>query len=173
MELKKLAPWNWFKSEEEKKGHIPVVKHSSSTNHDPFSIMRNEINRMFDDFNTSFGNFPLASSFGNFMPTVDIQDKDDEYQIAVEVPGVDKDDVKIEINDGLMLISGEKKHEHKEKKDSFYRIESSYGRFERTLNLPIDADEEKVNANFINGVLKIEIAKNNQKRAIGREITIN
>ena len=174
MELKKLAPWNWFKKEESEGKVVPQKQNSSQPVRysDPFTMMRSEMNRMFEDFNRTFDMPTLSSSFASFNPSVDVQDKGKSYLISVEVPGMEKDDVKIDIQDDLMIISGEKKSEAKEEKDSYYRIESSYGSFQRVLNLPADADIEKVDASFKNGVLKIEIDKDTTKTSSPRQISI-
>ena len=173
MEMKKLAPWNWFQNEQEgRTGFATSFPTLRSGLRDPLTTMRTDMDRLLDSFGRGFE--PTSfESFRPFAPAVDVRDEGKDYIVSVEIPGVDKKDIKLEISNGLLFIQGEKKHEHKEEKQNFYRRESAYGYFERTLNLPMDADEERVSADFKNGVLKIDIAKQEgARRASGREIAI-
>ena len=144
MKMKDLAPWNWFKNEQERgqKSNLTVA--------DPFEKMRSEMSRFFDQ-----------PSLNQFNPSVNIKDNGNSYLVNVEVAGVDKEDINVKVEQGLLHIHGEKKEEKKEEKDQYYWVESSYGSFHRTLNLPENADEENVKANYKNGILNIEIGKKN------------
>lgn len=169
MEMTKLAPWNWFKSEQEGRTTFPAL---STSFRDPFATMRTEMDRLMDSFGQGFSPTGL-DSFRPFAPAVDIRDEGKHYVVSAEIPGVDKKDIKLEVTNGLLMIQGEKKLEHKEERKNFYRRESSYGLFERTLNLPFDADEERISADFKNGVLHIDIAKQEgARRTSGREVSI-
>jgi HSP20 family protein len=92
-------------------------------------------------------------------PAVDITEADDKYVVTAEIPGVKKDDLTIEIQDGVLSIRGEKKSEREEKKEKARWLERTYGAFTRAFTLPADAAADKVTASFENGVLKVEIAK--------------
>jgi len=92
-------------------------------------------------------------------PAVDITEADDKYVVTAEIPGVKKDDLTIEIQDGVLSIRGEKRSEREEKKEKARWLERSYGAFTRAFTLPADAAPDKVSASFENGILKIEIAK--------------
>ncbi|GIX32244.1 MAG: heat-shock protein Hsp20 [Lysobacterales bacterium] len=163
MDLGKLAPWNWFKSEsarsaEREGASVPVVFR------DPWQGIRElqrEMDRVFDQFFR--GGLPSAfpSEFGRgfFAPALDIAEDEKGYRIELELPGLESNDVSIELEDGALIVRGEKKLEREEKKDRYHRIERSYGQFQRILDLPDDADAEKISANFKNGVLTISLPK--------------
>ena len=105
-------------------------------------------------------------------PTLDLSATDKEYTIAVEIPGVDEKDVKLEIANDILTIRGEKKHEKEEKDKNFYRVERSYGSFQRVLSLPEDADQEAVKATFKRGVLTISMPRKAMPQTDVRKIEI-
>ena len=90
---------------------------------------------------------------------MDIGATDKEYSIAVEIPGVSEKDIKVEISNNTMTIRGEKKQEKEEKSQNFYRVERSYGAFQRVLNLPEDANQEDIKAVFSKGILTIKLPR--------------
>lgn len=98
--------------------------------------------------------------------------KEEAYTIAVEVPGVDENDFQVEIANDTLIIRGEKKQEKEEKDKNYYRMERSYGSFQRVLSLPEDADQEGVSANFKNGVLKVSMPRKAAPQAHVRQIEI-
>ena len=95
-----------------------------------------------------------------------------EYAISVEVPGVDEKDVKIELANNTLTIGGEKKQEKEEKEKNFYRVERSYGSFQRVLSLPEDADQEKIQATFKKGVLRITVPRKALPHAEAKQIEV-
>jgi HSP20 family protein len=95
----------------------------------------------------------------DWMPSVDIVETDKEYTIKAELPDVKKEDVKVSVENHTLTIQGERKQEKEERGKKFHRIERSYGSFERSFNLPDDADEKKISAEFKDGVLNIHLAK--------------
>jgi HSP20 family protein len=109
--------------------------------------------RLLDDL---FGERSLG---GALAPAMDVSESDDQYAITLEVPGVAKDDVTVEVHENVMTIRGEKKSEREEKKEKSRWIERRYGSFSRSFTLPSNADPERVKAAFKDGVLTIEIAK--------------
>jgi len=94
---------------------------------------------------------------GDWMPSVDIAETDGEFVVRTELPGVNKDDVTVHIDNGILTIKGEKKLETKDKKR--HRIECAYGSFVRSFTLPQDVDVEKVGAEYRNGILSLTIPK--------------
>lgn len=94
-----------------------------------------------------------------FAPAVDVEENETHYIVSLDVPGVNKEDIKIELNDRLLTISGEKKNYRQEKNKTFHLTERSTGRFERRFTLPENVDSEKVEAMHADGVLKVSIAK--------------
>lgn len=125
--------------------------------------MQHEMNRMFDDFfGMSFSKSPFNEM--NFFekevfPKVDILDNDSEIKIIAELPGVEENDIDIQIGNNVLSIRGEKKAEQEEKNKRYYRIERSYGSFQRNITLPTGVQEDKVEAHFKKGVLTISIPK--------------
>jgi len=166
MNIKKWLPWNWFKKEEEQ-GNIPVkIRTASDDMLLPVSSIEREFDRLFKRYLKRFGDFSMIPDiydrFGKdfiLKPDVDIAETDKKYTITAEIPGVEKKDISIEISDSTLVIKGEKKHEKEEKDKNYHVIERSYGAFQRILSLPEDVDEEKIEAKFENGVLKINLPK--------------
>ena len=109
--------------------------------------------RLFDELLGERGAVSVPS------PAVDITEGDDKYVVTAEVPGVKRDDLTVELHDGVLSIRGEKKSEREETKEKARYLERSYGAFTRAFTLPADANAEKVSASFENGVLKVEVAK--------------
>ena len=168
MDVKKWIPWNWFKKEEEAGGvSVPVMR---STTQDPDHILGGSIARFHRDieqlFNQAFrglGMTPFGSrqplltgaNGGIFKPTLDLGATDQAYTITVEIPGVDQDDVKLEVSGNTLTIRGEKHQETEDKGKNYYRMERSYGAFQRMLSLPEDVDQDNIKATFKNGILTI------------------
>jgi HSP20 family protein len=177
MDIKKLAPWNWFKKEEEAEKGLSVSQVATKRHDHPLQQIHYEIDRMFDSVFTGFGLSRFGSlwpelpklSEGLLKPTLDVGCTDKEYTISIEVPGVDEKDIRLELSDTTLTIRGEKKRDHEEKDKDYYRIERSYGSFQRVLSLPDDADQDGIKAKFKKGVLNItvprrELPKPNVKR---------
>lgn len=172
MDLKKLAPWNWFKKEEEMDHAVPV-KHSARGGYfperpyDPTLPIHRDIDRLFDHFWRGFnpltmggsGFFPSLGETGILKPKVDLSATEQEYLLTVEIPGVSETDVAVDVSGNTMTIKGEKKQEKEEKDKNYYRIERSYGSFQRVLSLPEDVNQESIKASFKNGVLSITMPR--------------
>lgn len=129
---------------------------------DPFRELEDVSKRL----NRIFGQPPARTDAGNEMlaladwaPSVDISETEAAYLIKGEIPGVKKDDVKITIQDGMLTIQGERKQEKEEKGKKFHRVECSYGSFMRSFRVPDDAEEDKVKAEFKDGMLNITLPK--------------
>lgn len=126
------------------------------------SPLERQIGRLLGDF---FGEDQLGgtsaslnSKIGNFVPRLNVKDSKEAFDIEVELPGIDPNDVQINLKDGIMTLSGEKKYRHEEKDDGFSHVEVEYGQFTRTLELP-NVEEDKLEAVMDNGVLKIHAPK--------------
>ncbi|MFH1011913.1 MAG: Hsp20/alpha crystallin family protein, partial [bacterium] len=103
-------------------------------------------------------------------PAVDIAENDDNFQIVAELPGIRMDEVKISLEDHVLTVRGEKKHEVSENKRNYHRIERCYGQFQRSFTLPSSVNADKVKAEMDNGVLTISLPKAEEAKA--REIPI-
>ncbi len=98
-----------------------------------------------------------------FTPSVDISETGDNFEISVTIPGVNKDDITVDLEHGRLTISGERKFENEENGKNYHRLESGYGSFSRSFQLPDSIDEESIEAAYENGILNITIAKSEQK----------
>ena len=129
---------------------------------DPFRELEevsDRLNRMFARPAVTRTNGKETMIVADWTPSVDISETEGEYQIKAEIPDVKKEDVKVTLEDGVLTIQGERKHEKEEKGKKFHRIERSYGSFVRTFSLPDVIDEEKVKAEFKDGVLTLTMPK--------------
>lgn len=99
----------------------------------------------------------------NFVPTVDLKETNDRYEIDVNVPGMTKDDINLELDGNTLHISGEKQQRNDDKDKTFHRVETEYGYFHRSFNLPESARTENINAEYEDGVLKIHVPKDKEK----------
>jgi HSP20 family protein len=184
MNIKKLAPWNWFKKEDEADGHaIPVkVGNRPGSRYSPASFTGpfNEIDTLLDGFFNGYTLSPFRSGsrtlerINNTLikPSLDLSSTDTEYTVSVEIPGVRQKDVSLELVQDTLIIRGEKKQKKEEKNKNFYRLERSYGSFQRTLSLPEDASKDEIKADFKNGVLNIEIPRLETQEGRGKQIEI-
>jgi HSP20 family protein len=102
------------------------------------------------------------------MPKVDVSEGKKHVTVKAEIPGMDKNDIDVSLEDGFLRIQGEKKHESEESDENIYRRESSWGRFSRIIELPAEVEESDVEAKYKNGVLTIKLkkTKESQKRRI-------
>ena len=94
-----------------------------------------------------------------FSPSSEASATEDNYEINIELPGVREEDISVEVHDGQLTVTGEKRSEHEEKGKNFYFSERSYGRFRRAFQLPNDADADNIQAVQKDGVLTINISK--------------
>ncbi len=178
MELKNLlTPWNWFKKEEEQQVIRPQISGRNSGGGDPLMRLHNEIDQIFDQFYKGFPLSPLRwpqewSKGGVVFPQLNIAEKKNAYTITVDVPGVEEKDIELTVQDGTLTIRGEKQTEKEDQDNQYHRVERSYGSFQRVLSLPSDAEEDKIEAKFKNGVLTITVTKNTTMTSSGRKIAI-
>jgi HSP20 family protein len=111
-----------------------------------------------------FFNESLARTGGSvFTPKVDVIENETAYEVQVAVPGLNKEDFKIEINDGYLMVSGERKFTNEKKDKNFRSIETNYGSFSRSFTLPDNADGSKITAQYTNGILELVIPKDEKK----------
>jgi HSP20 family protein len=121
----------------------------------------------------SFMRWDLANDDGGFNPSIDIHEDDKALTFDVELAGIPKEAINVEVHDGVLTVSGEKKYEKKEEKDGkVHRIERRYGSFKRSISLPETADADNVEANSDNGVLHIRVAKKAPKTPAAKKISV-
>ncbi len=127
--------------------------------------LRNEFDRLFDTF---FHN--LEEEETAFSPAVDIEEHEKEFVINAELPGMKKEDIKINVKDNVLSISGEKTQEHKTEDKNYHRTERVFGAFQRTFRLPEYADQENVSAEYHEGILQVTIPK--LKESLAKQVEI-
>ena len=140
---------------------------SALTRWDPFKEMdelQRRLTSIFGLGSQRAANGKEDVTVAQWLPLVDITEDDKEYLIKAELPEVRKEDVKVTVESGVLAISGERKFEKEEKDKRYHRIERSYGSFTRSFNLPDDADDGKVSAEFKDGVLTVRLAKSEKAR---------
>jgi len=133
------------------------------------SSLQTEMNRLF---NTAFDTSPGGNGGGSrrWAPAMDLLETEDHFVLRADLPGMTQSDVNIELEDNVLTVSGERKAEHEEKREGFYRVERAFGSFSRSLTLPKGVDADAVTAGFDNGVLEVRIPKPEERKP--RKITI-
>jgi HSP20 family protein len=144
---------------------------------DPFSAMRQDMDRLFDDMVKGFGGgngLPAAFGSGGAVPRIDVKETASGIEVSAELPGVDEKDIEVQLQDDVLTIRGEKKIETEDggKEKGYHVMERSYGSFARSLALPFEADTDKVSADFSKGVLKIVIPRPAEAAAKARKIEV-
>ena len=134
------------------------------------------LNRSSRDFDSIFDSFfnghTCRSEAGcDFMPRIDIIDDKDALRLEVELPGMEKDAIKVMVEDGVLSISGERKSESEKKDENYLRSERVYGSFSRSFTLPENVDVENISADYKNGILNVTLAKS--EKAKPKEIKVD
>jgi HSP20 family protein len=140
----------------------------------PVTRLQQEMNRLFSDTFRGLedGDDPNRGSW-TFNPVVDIEQGDDQYEISIELPGVYQEDVNVEVTDDMLVISGSKERKQTRGEGQHRQSERVYGSFQRSFRLPEDAEAEKIQAKFDNGVLTVGIPRDTSKnRTRSRRIEI-
>ena len=131
------------------------------TRYNPNSQMR-EFRRSFDLLNSMFNNFQdekTSSLSDDFSPTINTREGEYAYHIEVDLPGVKKEDINIQVEDNILVVSGERKVKKEMKEENYYKIESSFGSFSRSFSLPEEVDVENIHAENEDGVLEVIVPK--------------
>lgn len=136
---------------------IPLC--TGSTENKGFGSLWTEMNRLFDNFDQGFSLVPEARAQQTWVPSLNISEREKEIRITTELPGMDEKDIEVSLNHGVLTLKGEKKVEEEDNKENYYRMERSYGSFQRSVELPVEVQEDKVNASFKKGVLTVTLPK--------------
>ena len=149
----------------------PVTQPTKAADWQPFEVLRNQVDRLFHDFQTGFLQAPFfrplpdMESFWrrdlgfNVTPAIDIVEKDKAFEVTAELPGLDAKDIELQLADGMLTIKGEKQEEREEKTKDRYVSERRYGSFRRSLQVPGSVDAEKIEATYKSGVLTVTLPK--------------
>ena len=131
--------------------------------------LQSDINRLFDAFMSPLD---TTETRAVMSPKLDVAELKDKYEIKAELPGMDEKDIELSLDDGLLTISGEKKAETEEKDKGYYLKECSYGTFSRSIRLPDNIADDKIEAKFKKGVLTIDLPKKEVIPPKSRKIAI-
>ncbi|HEV7903427.1 MAG TPA: Hsp20/alpha crystallin family protein [Pyrinomonadaceae bacterium] len=144
----------------------------SITRYDPFRDLRmlqDEVNRLFSsNLSRSFGDEGIAR--GAWAPTVDIYENKDQIVLEAELPGMNREDFELSIENNVLTLRGERRFEKKDESDNYHRVERSYGSFTRSFTLPQTVSPENVTAEYKNGVLRVVLQKREEVKARRIEI---
>ena len=141
MKIKKIGPRNYWMNDMFPSSFNSLVK----------DFFDNEVNEVYP-----------SKAF--FKPSTDITETDDAFELEISVPGIKKDEIKIELNNGVLEISGERKNQREEAKDKYHLSEITYGKFTRRFTLPDNVDADKIDAHVEDGVLSLSIPKSEERK---------
>jgi len=168
MAIRDLVPWN-------QAGQGMTVR---SKDESPFYSLQREMNRIFDDFFRSFSDMTPAAwgeqHLGSYMPRLDVTETEKTINVTAELPGMSEKDIEVSLasNGQMLTLRGEKKQEHEEKGRGYYHAERSFGAFNRTIALPCAVVANKVEANFKDGVLQINLPKQAAQKEGAKKIPV-
>ncbi len=130
------------------------------------NTIQSEMNRLFN----TFFDTPTATNGGSaqplrrWLPAMDLLETGDHFVLRADLPGLSEGDVNIELEDNVLTISGERKAEHEDRKEGYYRVERAFGSFSRSLTLPEGIEAEAITASFHNGVLEVKVPKPEERK---------
>jgi len=133
--------------------------------------LRLRMNRVFDDSLFRSDRREDSLAMGTWSPAVDMFEKDDQVVIKAELPGLDKNDISLDLQNGVLTLKGERKYENEVKEENYYRREMSCGKFIRSFTLPADVDADKIKAEFQKGLLTVEVPKPEEPKP--KQIPVN
>ena len=136
----------------------------------PWSFPRDlqgELGRFFNDFGSNIGTIEEG-----FVPAIDVRESEDSYRVDIDLPGIKKENIKIEVAEGVLSISGERKSESESNEKDYHRVERSYGSFRRSVSVPGGFQHDAVNAHFEDGVLKVVLPKPEESKPRRVEVKV-
>lgn len=167
-----------------KKTDKPPVRHRRGDWH-PIQTFRDEFDRLFDRLSNGRNevsrgrlgpdldlSFPLDDLFSFGEPAVDVVERETEYEISAELPGIDRSDVEVKISNGMLTLSGEKRDERHEHRRDYHFSERHYGSFSRSFALPAGIDQDRISADFSKGVLTVRLPKTPEALASEKKIEV-
>jgi HSP20 family protein len=146
---------------------MSIIRYSDVLNGYAPTTFSNLIDRFFNESVVRTG-----GSQYSFVPKVDITENEKAFELHVVVPGMSKEDFKIDLNDNVLTVSGERKYTRERKENDFHSIESQYGTFSRAFSLPENVDTSRIGAAYVNGILEINIPKD-EKKTLKTTIKVN
>jgi HSP20 family protein len=134
---------------------------------DPFrdlNTLQDRMNRLFEDAGRGIRRSEEPASTTIWSPAVDIYETDGEIVVQAELPGMDRKDISLHLENNVLSIRGDRQFKKETKEDNYHRIERSYGGFHRSFSIPTTVDEDKIRADYKDGVLKIALPKKEQAK---------
>jgi HSP20 family protein len=138
---------------------MSLIKRDQPRLWDPFKELEDMSTRLNRFFGRSMLSGQEALTGFDWAPSINVSETPESYLVKAEVPGVKKEDLKVELDNGVLTITGERKHEQQHKDEKFHRVETSYGSFMRSFNVPENARPEGIEATYKDGMLSVRIAK--------------
>jgi HSP20 family protein len=139
----------------------------------PFEAFQREMSRMFDDFFRGVPTrFTGAEAPFGAMPRVDVSETENEYELKAELPGLEEKDINLQLANNVLSIRGEKKAEREEKDKNYHLAERSFGSFQRSIPLPTEVEEDRVQASFKSGVLTVRLPKSERAKSQAKRIEV-
>jgi len=163
----------------------PVTQPAKAADWQPFEVLRNQVDRLFHDFQTGFWQAPFfrplpdIESFWrrdlgfNLAPAMDIVEKDKAFEVTAELPGLEAKGIDVQLSNGMLTIKGEKQEEKEQKTKDRYVSERRYGSFRRTLQVPGSVDAEKIEASYKSGVLTVTMPKSPEAQMKEKTIPVS
>jgi HSP20 family protein len=160
-----------------------TMEPSSTRGWYPFESLRQEIDRLFDDFGMGF-RWPFGRSLSAAeprfrrdltwpkMPAVDVVENDKGYEVTADLPGMDEKNIEVKVTDGVLTMKGERQEEKEEKNKDYYLQERSFGSFQRSFELPESVDTDKIEASFKKGVLTVRLPKKAEAQKPAKKIEV-
>jgi HSP20 family protein len=130
-----------------------------------FSILQERMNRVFEDAAGRGWKNDEPSATTSWSPAVDIYETDNEILVQAELPGVERKDIALQLENNVLTLKGERKFEKETSQENYHRIERSYGGFSRAFTIPTTVDDDKIRADYKDGILKIALPKKEQVKA--------
>ena len=135
------------------------------------STLQHRINHLFNEPFFRGGSDDDELRMGTWLPAVDMFDDGDKIVIKAELPGLEKKDISVDVENRVLTLSGERNYDNEVKEENYYRRERAYGKFRRAFNLPADVDSDQIKADFKDGVLKVKIPKPEEQKP--KQITVH
>ena len=144
---------------------LPTVRVNTRPWHSPFD-------HLLDAFFSGDSRLPALAGPATFSPRIDVVEADDSYAISAELPGLAEQDIEITVDDGTLVLRGEKSAASEEKEGQYFRQERIYGRFERAFHLPDGVQDDAIEAQFKNGVLTLHLPKKEEAKKVVRQVEV-
>jgi HSP20 family protein len=153
---------NWFHCFPGKEVRMALIRWEPVAE---LTTIQNEMNRLFNTLFDQPGQAPRGNGVPRrWVPAMDLVETDDHYVLRADLPGLSEDDVNIELESNVLTVSGERKIEHEQHVEGYYRVERAFGAFSRSLTLPEGVDAEAIQASFDRGVLEVRIPKPEERK---------